>query len=116
MATYSKAKLSGTTKGAPFAVTAVNSTGAQTIHTCTTSTGAAIWDEMYLWGHSNDSDVDITIEYGSTSAVLKQRLNYNEGMVQILPGTIGNGGLVIKAFKSSTGATVLLEGFVNQVR
>ena len=116
MGVYYKAKLSGSTEGAPIAVSAVNSTGANTIHTCSTSTGANIWDEVYLWAHSQDTDVDLTIEYGSTSAILKQRLNYNEGMVQVLPGTIGNGALVIKAFKGSTGASVFITGFVNQIR
>jgi len=116
MATYYKAKLSGTTEGAPLAITAVNSTGAQTVHTCTTSSGANDWDEIFLWAHANTEDDDITIEYGSTGNIIKQRLNYNSGMVQIIPGLIGNGSLVIKAFKGSTGSGVFVEGYVNQVR
>jgi len=116
MATYYKAKLSGSTEGAPIAVTSTNSTGANTIHTCTTSTGANIWDEVYLWAHSEDTNANIIIEYGSTSAVLTQSLNYNDGVVPVLPGLIGNGGLVMKAFKNSTGASVFVTGFVNQIR
>lgn len=116
MATYYKAKLSGTTEGAPLKITAVSSTGAQTVHTCTTSTGANVWDEIWLWAFANDTDDDVTIEYGSASTKVKQRLNYNSGMVQIVPGMIGNGSLVVKAFKGSTGSEVFVGGFVNQVR
>jgi hypothetical protein len=116
MATYYKAKLSGTTEGAPLKITAVNSTGAQTVHTCTTSSGANDWDEIYLWAHSHTEDDNITIEYGDTDTKITQRLNYNSGVVQIVPGLIGNGSLVIKAFKGSTGSEVFVEGFVNQVR
>ena len=81
MATYYKAKLSGSTNGKPISITGTGSTGANTIHTCDTSTGANEWDEIYLWAHSNDEDVNLTIEYGDTDTKITQRLNYNSGMV-----------------------------------
>ena len=116
MATYYKVKLSGSTKGAPIEVTATGTTGANTIHTCDTSTGANEWDEIYLFAHSNDTSDILTIEYGDTDTLMKQNLDYNEGMVPILPGTLGNNSLSVKAYKGSTGSKVYITGWVNQVR
>ena len=116
MSTFNKAKLSGTTEGAPLVITAINSTGAQTIHTCATSSGTNIWDEMYVFAHSNDIGCDLTLEYGSTSAIIKQRISTGKGLIPLLPGTVGNGALVLKAFKTSSSADVLVSGWVNTIR
>jgi hypothetical protein len=110
-----KAKLSGSSDGMPINTLATTSTGATTIHTFTTSTGANTWDEIYLWGFNNGTgNVDITLEYGSTTAIIVQTLSPKTGNTLILPGTVGNAGTVLKAFKSGTTAMGLI-GFINSV-
>ena len=115
MATVAKLKFSGSSDGEPVIITATSSTNAITVHTCTTGTGDATYDEMYLWGYNNTSGtVDLTVEYGDTSHPVVQTLTGKAGETLVLPGLIGNTSLVIKAFKSST-AVVGVSGFVNRI-
>ena len=110
-----KAKLSGSSDGMPINTLATTSTGATTIHTFTASTGANTWDEIYLWGFNNGTgSVNITLEYGSTANTIVQTLGAKAGNTLILPGTIGNAGVILKAFKSGS-ATVGVVGFINQI-
>lgn len=110
-----KGKLSGSSNGTPINTLATNSTGATTIHTFTASTGANTWDEIYLWGFNNGTgNVNITLEYGSTTAIIVQTLYPKAGNTPILPGTVGNAGTVLKAFKSGTTSMGLI-GFINSV-
>lgn len=113
---FLKAKLSGSSDGEPILITGTTSTAANTLHTTSTSAGDNTWDEIYLWGFNNGTgDVNLTIEYGSTSHVIVQTLSAKAGLsVPILPGTVGNTGLVVKAFKGGS-ATVGVLGFVNQI-
>lgn len=115
MATVEKLKFSESSEGGPVLITATTSTAAVTIHTCTTGTGDGTWDEIYLWGYTNDdSDVNLIIEYGDTSHPIIQTLTLKAGNTLALPGSIGNTALVIKGFKGSTGVVGVL-GFVNRI-
>jgi len=110
-----KVKLSGSSDGEIVLITSTTSSGANTIHTFTASTGDNTWDEIYLWGYNNGTGAtNISLEYGSTTAVMTQSLGAKTGATLLLPGTIGNTGLVLKAFKGGT-ATVGVVGFINAV-
>ena len=110
----SRHKLSGSTKGAPILITSTTSTAANTLHTTSTSEGANTWDEIHMSAFNNSAaDLDLIIEYGSTSAIIRQTLVSKVGATQVLPGSIGNGGLIIKAYKGSTGEVGVL-GIVNR--
>ena len=116
MAGIVKAKLSGSTDGEPVLITSTNSTGATTIHTFASGvSGENSWDEIYLWGFNNSTaDINLTIEYGSTSHIIVHSIPYKEGMTLILPGTVGHNGLVLKGFKGATG-TLGVAGFINRI-
>ena len=115
MATVAKYKLSGSTAGKPMLITSTNSTGANTIHTCGSATGENSHDEIYLWGFNNSTaSVNLSIEYGDTTAVIVHTLTAKAGNTLVLPGTIGNASTAIKGFKSTTG-TVGVVGFVNRI-
>ena len=115
MATVAKLKFSGSSDGEPILITATSSTGAITVHTCTTGTGDNTYDEMYLWGYSNATgNVTLTLEYGDTSHPIAHTLTAKAGHTLVLPGLIGNTALVIKAFKSAA-VTVGISGFVNRI-
>ena len=112
---FLKAKLSGSSDGEPILITGTTSTAANTLHTTSTSAGDNTWDEIYVWGYNNGTgSVNLTIEYGSTSHVLVHSLGAKTGNTLILPGTIGNTGLVVKAFKGGSAAVGVM-GFVNQI-
>ena len=114
MSVLTRMKLSGTTAGKPLLITSTNSTGANTVHVCTTSTGSGVWDEVYLWGFNNTTGtVDLSLEYGDTTSVVVCSLSA-KSTTKILPGTMGNASTTIKGFKGGAG-TVGVIGFVNRI-
>lgn len=114
MATVSKLKLSGSSDGEMINL-ATTSTAATTIHTFTASTGLNTYDEVYLWGFNNaTASLNITLEYGSTTLDIVHTITAKSGLTLMLPGLIGNTGLVLKGFKSTTGDCGVI-GFVNEI-
>lgn len=119
MATYAKAKLSGSTDGMPIDVTGTQSTDANTIHLMTTSTN--VIDEIYLWANNQNSScaVKLVIEYGTTATttIIENQILAEQGLMQVLPGTIlvghSGGTRAIKAYVNISGVTLC--GFVNRI-
>jgi hypothetical protein len=109
-----KLKLSASSDGEPLNL-ATSSSGATTIHTFTASTGDNTYDEIYLWAFNNaTASMNITLEYGSTTLTCVTTVYPKAGQTLLLPGLIGNTGLVLKGFKSTTGDARVI-GFVNQI-
>lgn len=114
MATYAKAKLSGSTDGKSIVVSATSASGT-TIHTALT--GTTNFDEVWLWAcNIHTADIVLTMEYGGSVVAnnIVVTIPFNSGLVPILPGLILNNGEVIKAFAGTTNV-INLFGFVNVI-
>lgn len=115
MATFTKAKLSGSTNGKAVKVAATSSTGT-TIHTAVSGTSA--WDEVWIYANNTSaSAVKLTIEWGTTTAAdgnIEQTIQGEAGLVLVIPGLIIQNGLVVTAF-AGTADVILLTGYVNQI-
>lgn len=110
----SRLGLSGSTRGAPILITSTSSATANIIHTALSSTGSTSWDEIHLGAFNNSTGaINLTIEYGSPSVIIRQSVPSASGVVQVLPGSIGNGGLIIKAFKGGAGEVGVV-GIINR--
>ncbi len=109
MATISKEYLSVNSTGAPVQVVATATAGTL-IHTA----HATSKDEVWLYAcNTSASSVDLTIEYGGTTAALVISLGAKQGMVQIVAGTLAT-NIVIRAFAGTTNV-VYITGFVNRI-
>lgn len=116
MATYNKSKLSGSTSGRsiPIGVTA----SATTIHTAVASTGANVWDEIYLYAYNSHTiDLEITIQWGGTTSPdddCKITIPSKSGRYLIVDGRILQNSLLVKAYAPITGV-VMIDGYVNSI-
>jgi hypothetical protein len=115
MATYSKAKLSGSTNGKQIKVVAVASAGTL-IHTAVA--GEVDWDEVYIWAvNSQAASVKLTIEWGEAAAPdgnIEVNIPGESGLFLVIPGLIIQNSLEIRAFASAANV-VMLSGFVNRI-
>lgn len=117
MATFSRILLSGSTSGRPIPVAATATPGT-TIHTAVS--GAAAYDEVYLWASNvTGGAATLTIEWGGVTdpgdhMVKSYSIAANSGPVAIAVGQVLNGGLAIKAF-SGTASAINITGFVNRI-
>ena len=115
MSTFTKRALSGSTNGKGILV-AATSTAGTTIHTAVA--GETDWDEMWLWCvNSSDTDVKLTLEYGEATAPdgnIEYTVGAEDGLKIILPGTILQNELVLKAF-AGTADVLVIHGFVNRI-
>lgn len=113
MATYSKQFLSASTNGRGIKVVATATAGT-TIHTA----HATDKDEVYIYAYNSDTaDVDLTIEFGGTTAPddnIVITLPVKGGRLCVIDGQPLSGGLVVKAFASSANK-VVITGFVNRI-
>ena len=116
MATFSKAKLSGSTDGKAILVAATATPGT-TIHTAVS--GTSNFDEVWLYAANNHTaDVVLTIEYGGTTSPndkIVQTIPASGGLILVLPGLVLQNSNVIKAF-AGTASVVSIHGYVNQIR
>lgn len=118
MAAFSRILLSGSTSGRPIKVAATATPGT-TIHTAVS--GAAGFDEVYLWAsNSNTGSLALTIEWGGTTdpddLLLKAFvLPPLSGPIPIISGLSINGGLVVRAFAGTANLT-LIAGHVNRIQ
>lgn len=123
MATFSKTILSASTDGRGLLVNATSSPG-DTIHTAPTDSDQI--DEIWIYAYnSHSADVDLTIEWGGTTApddVIKQTIplaaagNY-KGLVPVIEGQVLRGNatpLVVTAY-ASVADKITLFGFVNGI-
>lgn len=115
MATYAKAKLSGSTNGKGIKVVQTATTGT-TIHTAVS--GTTNLDEIWLYAiNTSSSSVALTIEWGETSAPdgnIIVTIPGQGGLVLIVPGLVLQNSCVVSAF-AATGNVIIIHGFVNQI-
>lgn len=118
MATFSKAKLSGSTDGRNIKV-AATATAGTTIHTGPSDTDD--YDEVWLWAQNSDTTArKLTIEFGGVSApddLVEVTIPPESGPVLVIPGWLIKGNatpLVVRAF-AATANVVVINGYVNQI-
>ena len=119
MPSFIKTKLSGSTDGRHIKI---STTSPVTLHEAVL--GTTDWDEVYLWAKCASADYldahDLTIELGGTTSpddLIKITLGQMVGWKNIIPGIPFNGGVLIRAYSSSSsGSPVLFDGYINAVR
>ncbi len=118
MATFTKAKLSGSTDGKGIKVAATATLGT-TIHTG--SSTAADYDEIWLWCvNSSTSAVKLTLEWGEATAPdgnIEQTIPPESGLVLVSPGLIIKGNatpLVVTAFAATTNV-LIIHGYIHRI-
>ncbi len=118
MATFNKAKLSGSTDGLPIKVTGTNSGAAVTVHTAVAGTTAGVFDEIWIYANNiSATAVKLTIEYGTPTASdgnIELTIAAEAGLVLVIPGLILQNAKVVEAF-AGTADVILLTGFVNSI-
>jgi len=117
MSTYNPIAASGSTFGnCPILITSTSSTNAQTIHTCSTSTGLYSFDEVYLYGYNGSSTGTIRawIQQGSSILAFANSIASQSGWVPLLLGKRLNSGLVISAYADTTNA-IQIDYTINRV-
>jgi hypothetical protein len=116
MSTFTKNKLSGSTSGKQIKVVATATAGT-TIHTATSSTGAGVWDEIWIYASNSDTvNRTLTLEWGGTSAPddTSTITIAPNTRVLVADGRILQNSLVVKAFASAANV-ILVDGYVNAI-
>ena len=114
MATYSKVPLSESTNGKGVLVAATSSPGT-TMHTATS--GTTNFDEVWMYAmNSASASVDLTIEYGGTTAgdIIEITIPSESGLVLVVPGLYLNNSLEVAAFATTTNV-ISIHGYINRV-
>jgi hypothetical protein len=118
VATFTKAKLSGSTDGLPIKVTGTNTAGAVTVHTAVSGTSAGVFDEIWIYANNTSATaVKLTIEYGTATAAdgnIELTVAAEAGLVLVIAGLILQNSRVVKAF-AGTADVLLITGFVNAI-
>jgi hypothetical protein len=118
MATFNKAKLSGSTDGLAVKVTGTGTGSTVTVHTAVAGTTAGTFDEIWLYAcNTSSSSVKLTIEWGTATAAdgnIEVTVLPEAGLVTVIPGLILQNSKVVKAF-AGTADVILLTGFVNSI-
>jgi|TARA_R110000824_G_scaffold21078_6_gene78863 hypothetical protein len=108
MATFSINDLSGATTGMGVKVVATASAGT-TIHTAVA--GTSDWDQIEMFAVNNDTtDRLLTIQWGGTTTVdndIPRTIPAQSGMVPIVPPTLLQNGLVIRAYAAAANKIVI---------
>ena len=118
MATFNKAKLSGSTDGLGIKVTGTGTGSTVTVHTAVAGTTAGVFDEIWLYANNTSSSaVKLTLEWGTATAAdgnIELTIAAESGLVLVVPGLILQNTKVVKAF-AATADVILLTGYVNQI-
>jgi hypothetical protein len=118
VATFNKAKLSGSTDGLAVKVTGTNTAGAVTVHTAVAGTTAGTFDEIWIYANNTStSAVKLTLEWGTATAAdgnIELTIAAEAGLVLVVAGLILQNSRVVKAF-AATADVLLLTGFVNSI-
>jgi hypothetical protein len=118
VATFNKAKLSGSTDGLAVKVTGTNTAGAVTVHTAVAGTTAGTFDEIWIYANNTStSAVKLTLEWGTATAAdgnIELTIAAEAGLVLVVAGLILQNSRVVKAF-AGTADVLLLTGFVNSI-
>ncbi len=115
MATYTKAKLSGSTDGRGIKVVQTATAGT-TIHTAVS--GTTNYHEIWMWCvNSSASAVKLTIEFGGTTSpddLIEMTIPPESGLFPVIPGLSLHNGSVVRAFAASANV-LMIHGFVNVI-
>lgn len=117
MPTYSRILLSGSTSGRAIPV-AATATAGTLLHTAVS--GAAAYDELYLWvSNVTGSAATLTIEWGGVTdpgdhMTKALSIPANSPPIPIATGQVLNGGLICRAF-SGTASAINITGYVNRI-
>ena len=117
MTTFSRVLLSGSTSGLPIPVAATATPGTL-IHTAVS--GAAAWDEVYIWvSNVTGGAATLTIEWGGTTDPANlmckaYSIAANSAPIAVAFGQVINGGLVVRAF-SGTANALNITGYANRI-
>ena len=118
MATFNKAKLSGSTDGLAIKVTGTSTAATVTVHTAVAGTTAGVFDEIWVYANNTSSSaVKLTLEWGTATAAdgnIELTIAAESGLVLVVPGLILQNSMVVKAF-AATADVILLSGFVNAI-
>ena len=118
MATFTKAKLSGSTDGLGIKVTGTGTGSTVTVHTAVAGTTAGVFDEIWVYANNTSSSaVKLTLEWGTATAAdgnIELTIAAESGLVLVVPGLILQNGMVVKAF-AATADVILLTGYVNAI-
>lgn len=118
MATFNKAKLSGSTDGKGIKVAATATPGTA-VHTAVAGTGDDNFDELYLYAMNTDTVArKLTVEFGGAVApdnLLEVTIDPEAGLVPVVPGLPLQNAATVGAF-AETANVIVLYGFVNKVR
>ena len=112
-------KLSGSSDGEPIGLTSTTSSGAATIHTCSGSSGANYFEELYLWANNGATgSITCVLEIGDTAAAhtVTATISSKAQPTLLLPGLRLEKGVVVKGWKSTATLTPLnVFGNVNRI-
>jgi len=118
VATFNKAKLSGSTDGLPIKVTGTSTAAAVTVHTAVSGTTAGTFDEIWIYANNTSATaVKLTIEYGTATAAdgnIELTVAAESGLILVIAGLILQNSRVVKAF-AATADVILLTGYVNAI-
>lgn len=115
MAAFTKRLLSGSTKGRPIKVVETATPGTL-IHTAVS--GTTDLDEVWLYAvNSSNSAKTLTIEFGGVTSpddLVSVSLAKDSGLILIIPGSLLQDSLVVRAFGSSAN-DINIMGWVNRI-
>ena len=121
MATFTKAKLSGSTDGKAIKVTGTGTGSTVTVHTAVAGTTAGVFDEIWVYANNTSSSaVKLTLEWGTATAAdgnIELTIAAESGLVLVVPGLLIKGNataLVVRAFAATTSA-INIFGYVNKI-
>ena len=118
MATFNKAKLSGSTDGKAIKVTGTGTGSTVTVHTAVAGTTAGVFDEIWIYANNTSAtSIKLTLEWGTATAAdgnIEVTIGGEAGLVLVVPGLILQNSMVVKAF-AGTVDVILLTGYVNAI-
>lgn len=115
MATFTKAKLSGSTDGKLIKVAATSTPGT-TLHTAVAGTSS--FDEVWIYAiNTSASQVKLTVEWGGVTSpddIIEVGIPAESGLTLVIPGGVIQNSNLVRAF-ADTGNVVNIFGWVNQI-
>lgn len=107
----SKLELSGSTDGLPIAI----QTTSTTLHTATATSDGTILDEVWVECYNpGTTNLDLTVELGTTSNPMIIQLPAKSGLKVVLNGLPFDNSKVVSA-KAASNDTLFCVGFVNRI-
>jgi hypothetical protein len=115
MATYTKAKLSGSTNGRGILVGLIATPGTL-VHTAVT--GTSDLDEIWLYATNETSTaIELALEWGGVTDPndnITVTIPAESGLYLVSPGLLLQNSLVVRAY-ADTASGIVMHGFVNRI-